>query len=521
MKGQPLFRLDKNSPLFLLVIIFFIGFTSLIYEIYSVKVLFMFIIESTAAASISISAFLAGLAFSSLFFSRSFWKKLDPFQVLAIMQFLVAIYAFLVLRNLEIIPWVIDITASSFSKPVAAFFKFTLFWVFLFIPAFFIGGSFPLINDLYLKNTQSEKSTVTIYFWDTIGSLFGALLTGFLFIPYWGMLVSIIIPIAINLLICVLLVKNNKIKILVFVYLIVIPIFSFSKKEKISEVKKDSLQQVKEQLDVKFGKIVFQKNSPFGMITVGDNALAIPGNRGLFVNYRDMCHSKINQSEKMMGKVTADHLPQNSNILNIGLGCGFTANQIASHQNVKHLDIAEINPIVAEASGNYFSVENNQVLKSPKVSLHLQDGSEFIRQTKNKYNAVVIDIEEVSIIYSSLLYTQDYFKIIKSKLKPNGIIALWSFYVSPDFSKVIYNTLSSVFPHVSMRIWDGDITFYGSMKPMNLKSEEKYEEVLLNYIHSSPIKDINTIENRSLEKYFNINKQFGLPGSYYEKYYSK
>lgn len=514
----------RDYQLFLLVLIFFIGFTSLVYEIYSVKVLFMFISESTAAASISISAFLGGLAFSSLFFSRSFWKKLDPFQVLVIMQFLVAIYAFLVLRNLEIIPWIIDSATQTFSKSIATFFKFTLFWIFLFIPAFFIGGSFPLVNDLYIRNDPAEKSTVTIYFWDTIGSLIGALLTGFLFIPYWGLLVTISIPISINLLLCVFLSKRNIFKIIFSLYFILIPIYIFSKKETIGineDQNSHSFTNVKSNLDQKLGKIVFQKNSPYGMITVGDDALDIKGNRGLFVNYRDMCHSLVNQSEKMMGKVTADHLRKKSRVLNIGLGCGFTANAIASNENVFKLDIAEINPVIAEAAEKYFVKDNNNVLRLPKVALFIKDGSEFIRQSKNKYDAVIIDIEEVSIVYSSVLYTQDYFKIIKGKLNSNGILTLWSFYVSPDFSKVIYNTLKSVFPYVTMKLWEGNITFYGAFKPLLLKNEDKDEVKLINYVLNSPIKEINTIENRTLEKYFNINKQFGLPGSYFEKYYTK
>lgn len=518
----------RDNQLFLLVLIFFIGFTSLVYEIYSVKVLFMFIAESTAAASISISAFLAGLAFSSLFFSRNFWKKMDPFQVLVIMQFLVAIYALLILRNLEIIPWIIDSAAQAFPKSIATFFKFTLFWIFLFIPAFFIGGSFPLVNDLYIRNDLAEKSTVTIYFWDTIGSLIGALLTGFLFIPYWGLVVTISIPISINLLLCVFLSQKNSFKIIFSLYLILLPIYIFSKKETIDINESQntySFEKVKNDLDKKLGKIVFQKNSPYGVITVGDGALDIKGNRGLFVNYRDMCHSLVNQSEKMMGRVTADHLRKKSHVLNIGLGCGFTANGIASNENVYKLDIAEINPVVAEAAKYYFTKENNDVLKSPKVALFIKDGSEFIRQAKNKYDAVIIDIEEVSIVYSSLLYTQDYFKIIKSKLNSNGVLALWSFYVSPDFSKVIYNTLRSVFPYVTMKVWEGNITFYGTLRPLLLKDENKIkdkEEIkLINYVLSSPIKEINTIENRTLEKYFNINKQFGLPGSYFEKYYTK
>jgi hypothetical protein len=60
--------MTRDSKWLYLGVIFLVGFTSLIYEIYSVRVLFMFFVENTQGATIAISSFLGGLAFSSLFF---------------------------------------------------------------------------------------------------------------------------------------------------------------------------------------------------------------------------------------------------------------------------------------------------------------------------------------------------------------------------------------------------------------------------------------------------------------------
>ena len=58
------------SRLSCLFLIFWIGCLALIYEIYSMRALFMFYVENTKAASIAISAFLGGLAFSSILFGK-------------------------------------------------------------------------------------------------------------------------------------------------------------------------------------------------------------------------------------------------------------------------------------------------------------------------------------------------------------------------------------------------------------------------------------------------------------------
>src|SRR5258708_19088870 len=75
-----------------LAFIFLTGFTSLIYEIYSTRILFFFFTETNWAITIGITSFLAGIAFSSLFFA-SFAKKqtMNVFFILWIMQIAIGI----------------------------------------------------------------------------------------------------------------------------------------------------------------------------------------------------------------------------------------------------------------------------------------------------------------------------------------------------------------------------------------------------------------------------------------------
>jgi hypothetical protein len=99
-------------------------------------------------------------------------------------------------------------------------------------------------------------------------------------------------------------------------------------------------------LDFRFGTIVFRENSPFGMITVGKDTPKHPGNKALFINYRDMCHSTQTISESKVAVLNADQLAPGAELLNIGLGCGFTASYAAS---------------------TVFSEENRGVVNLPKV----------------------------------------------------------------------------------------------------------------------------------------------------------
>ena len=116
---------------FYLHLIFWIGFTALIYEIYSVHVLFLFMVETTQAASLAISAFLAGLGCSSLAFTRLRQGSSHDTRerVLVAMQLLVAVYAGAILIRYDWIPLASDAIDASIGSPtIAALIRGVMVW---------------------------------------------------------------------------------------------------------------------------------------------------------------------------------------------------------------------------------------------------------------------------------------------------------------------------------------------------------------------------------------------------------
>src|SRR5258708_32566187 len=100
-----------------LAFIFLTGFTSLIYEIYSTRILFFFFSETNWAITIGITSFLAGIAFSSLFFSSLVKKQsMNVFFILWVMQVTISIYGFFFLRQYTLIPYVLDFMLSHFGN---------------------------------------------------------------------------------------------------------------------------------------------------------------------------------------------------------------------------------------------------------------------------------------------------------------------------------------------------------------------------------------------------------------------
>jgi spermidine synthase len=203
--------------------------------------------------------------------------------------------------------------------------------------------------------------------------------------------------------------------------------------------------------------------------------------------------------------------------LNIGLGCGFTAAAVAKNPNIFRLDVAEINPVVVKMARRHFADVTDDVLRNPKVHLVVRDGAEVLRHAKHRYDAIVIDIEEPAVIHSSPLFTQDYFEIARARLEPSGMFALWLFRTGADYGKVIANTLRAVFAHVEIRVAGLNLHYFASDAPLRIPPPRLEERRTLELIEASGIDDINTIDNRSIERYFDLSKAFGLPDDYSER----
>lgn len=497
------------------------------YEIYGSRVIFFFIPETSQALTIAISAFLAGLAFSSLIFPKISKNTENNLKIIFWMQIAAAIYSFFLLKNFVQIPNILDFFKNSgYSNQLLTLIKFCIMWAFLFMPAFFIGGAFPLINSLYLQAEKSPDKGV-VYFWDTLGAIFGAFAAGFVFLPFLGFNTTALIGCFINLLIAFAISKHKTLKILsallILVLVFYISFFNKTLPGLPSNNQKQTILNKYPELIQRFGQILFQENSPFGLVTVGQEK----NNKALFINYRDMCKSQGHVSESALGKIAADILPIDSEVLNIGLGCGFTAAAIAGDKKVKNLIVAEINPVVIKAAKE-FKTENHNLLENQKVKIINQDGAEFVRNSKQTFDAVIIDIEEPTITYSSPLYTKEYFAYIKRILKPGGILAVWIQLASPAYEKVLYNTLKSEFSEVTIKLPTGEnepkpayFTFFASdEKKVFPEIQNDIENKIIKTVINYPLEEINTLDKPVLIKYFEINKVFELPSNYTEPFYS-
>ena len=173
------------------------------------------------------------------------------------------------------------------------------------------------------------------------------------------------------------------------------------------------------------------------------------------------------------------------NVLVIGCGAGVTAGAVSISPALEHETIAEIEKLVPEVVSKYFGEHNYNVVTNPKVHVQIDDARHFILTTDQKFDAVTSDPLDPWVKGAATLYTQEFFEVVKSKLKPGGVVTLFvQLYESnTDAVKSEIATFMKAFPNGVV---------FG-----NTNNGAGYDLVLVGQQGDAPIKiDVNAIEQR-------------------------
>src|SRR5437763_12525258 len=129
--------------------------------------------------------------------------------------------------------------------------------------------------------------------------------------------------------------------------------------------------------------------------------------------------------QRMLGHLTT-LIPANPrSVLVIGCGAGVTAGAVSIDPAVEHETIAEIEPLVPRVVSTYFSEHNFDVVRNPKVSVQNDDARHFILTTREKFDAVTSDPLDPWVKGAAMLYTREFFDIVKQHLNPGGAVTLF------------------------------------------------------------------------------------------------
>jgi len=161
--------------------------------------------------------------------------------------------------------------------------------------------------------------------------------------------------------------------------------------------------------------------------------------------------------ERMMGHLPALIHPQPQSVLVVGFGAGVTAGSFTRYPELRNLVICELEPFIPPASTQYFGKENYGVLHNPHTRMVYDDARHYIFTTREKFDVITTDPIHPWVKGTSVLYSKEYYELVKQHLNPGGVVAQWlPIYDSdPDTIKTELATFFDVFPEGT--IWSNNL----------------------------------------------------------------
>ena len=153
--------------------------------------------------------------------------------------------------------------------------------------------------------------------------------------------------------------------------------------------------------------------------------------------------------QRMLGHLTT-LLPENPrSVFVIGFGAGVTAGAVSIDPRVEKVTIAEIEPLVPRTVSTFFSHHNFDVARNPKVRITIDDGRHFLVTTDEKFDAITSDPLDPWVKGAAMLYSQEFFELVREHLNPGGVATLFVqlYSSSEEAVKSEVSTFFKVFPN--------------------------------------------------------------------------
>jgi spermidine synthase/MFS family permease len=152
----------------------------------------------------------------------------------------------------------------------------------------------------------------------------------------------------------------------------------------------------------------------------------------------------------------------------VGYGSGVTARVLADIPGMQRVRVVEIEPAVLEMD-RFFLHVNDTALARPNVSVIVDDARSALQIDPTRYDIVVSEPSNPWLAGVATLYTPEFFRVVRSRLADDGVFCQWvQLYQLPlPVVAGIVRNVRAVFPHV--QLWfgaPGDVMVLGSPRPL-------------------------------------------------------
>ncbi len=300
-----------------------------------------------------------------------------------------------------------------------------LFWTIpVLAPVGILDGIlFALGCTLYSKWTAKGALSIgRVYLLEAIGAGSGGALYTFLFIPYLGSFQVASLLGMVNLLSGFLLFfEAGRVQKWKWAFLGLWGYFGFVNLLLLIPYSSQIIEKISMQRLWRGFEILDSRWSPYGNVTVARREEQLT----FFSNGIPLCNvpvPNINFVEELV-QYPLLLIPSPKNVLIIGGGFGGVIQEILKHP-VEEVHYAEIDPLIIQMIRENQTPPTRKELENPKVRVHILDGRHFLKTTRQRFDAILLNLPGPFTLELNRFYTVEFFREAFQLLGMDGILAL-------------------------------------------------------------------------------------------------
>ncbi len=456
------------------------GFSAMAYEVIWTRLLGLVIGPTTYSFTLVIASFIVGLAVGSLYFGLLGDRVKGVFSLLVGTQLCAACLALLVSQffgnSQFFFAKLIYTFRDQFHEMIVL--QFIIIFLVILGPTVLLGATFPLVNRIYARSIPVlGKSIGTAYALNTVGAILGSVAAGFILIPWLGKENGLRFVMALQFSVALIAwlahamhtkrMASQWRMLAGMVVLGVILLVSFPSwnRQLLSYGRYRNLENMGDYLTATSWpealyrgssslaeyetrpEIVFYGDGIGGFTTVEKetNSLGTVKYSLLNSGKPDASSHEDRSTQTLLAHVPLLFHPHPERVMVLGLASGMTAGEALLYP-IEQLDVLEINAEAVRAC-EIFTPWNNDCLSDPRTQIIVQDGRNHLALTRNKYDVIISEPSNPWMAGLANLYTLEFFKTVKERLRSPGIFVQWVHSYEMDWPTfaLIGRTFSRVF----------------------------------------------------------------------------
>ncbi len=457
------------------------GGVALGYEVVWSELLVQFLSTRSYAFAVMLATYLSGLALGSFLFARFGGRGHDPWLSLGVLLAGAGASALLIVSLLG--TWLPDAQTSAGmwamratgleTAEVSARFAVGAAVV-LLVPTTFLGAAFPAAARLSASAHRVGRDVGTTLALNTAGGIAGTLLTGFVLVPWLGLVRSLgLLAVAGVVLGGVAMLRGGRGRIGATAVVLAVALVSLTPRDKLATLLAEK----------RGGKLVFYAEDTGGTVAVLEQEATRGSFRRLYI--QGVSNSGDAPSSRRYMRLQAllpllIHGGEPRTALVVGFGTGITAGALLADPGLKTRVVAELLPSVVRAA-TFFS-GNLGAATDPRLEIRIGDGRQELLRRSQRYDLITLEPPPPSAAGVVNLYSKDFYELCRTRLSPDGLMAQW--WPLPaqndEDSRSLVRSFLDVFPYATA--WSTElheVLLVGSSSSFALDSEriaERYSQ---------------------------------------------